>query len=224
MNKTLKAVKLDYITVSPYFTLKNLLLFSFVFLFLGYFTDNPVMVMGMLMMYGMMFASYPFAVGDKNGIDTLYCTLPLGRAQVVAGRYLFALSLVAVSGLIAFLSNFLASAVLGRELVPASSALTLLVVFGVYTLLLFIQLPIYFRLGYAKAKFLAYVPLMGFAAASALAARLFFEKTMPPRVAAFLESLAEIPGVLIAAAALFWLLTLAVSLALSLRFYKRREF
>jgi hypothetical protein len=35
--------------------------------------------------------TYPFAVGEKNGIDSLYIFLGINRETVVIGRYLYAL-------------------------------------------------------------------------------------------------------------------------------------
>ena len=94
MNRTLTFTKLDFLTVKPYFNLKNLLPFLFVAVLFGFTTDGRgITVAFLVIMWIVVFASYsyPFAAGEQNGIDALYCTLSISREHVVGGRYLYAL-------------------------------------------------------------------------------------------------------------------------------------
>ena len=162
MNEILSFAKLDYITIKCYLTFKNLVMFLLIFTFMGYFTGEVAAPIGMMMMYSTIYASYPFAVGDTNGIDTLYATLPITRKNIVIGRYVFALCLNVIVGIIGFVISGFLMVLLGKGYNWKETAIVLLFCFAAFSILEFVQLPIYFKLGYAKAKFLVYLPLVGF--------------------------------------------------------------
>ena len=81
MNRTLSFVRLDFITVKPYATLKNLIIFVAVALIMIISSGGGSSAIGILMVYAVLFSSYPFAVGEKNGIDALYVTLSISEAR-----------------------------------------------------------------------------------------------------------------------------------------------
>ena len=113
MNKTLSFAKLDYMTIKTYLNWKISLLFLAVCVFVGYGTGDATMTIGLCLMYGVIFACYPFSVGEKNGIDTLYATLPITKKNIVTGRYLFVVCL----NLITLVLSLVISAVIMMEAV-----------------------------------------------------------------------------------------------------------
>lgn len=120
MNRILAFTRLDYITIKPYLTKKNLLI-----------------------------------------IDSLYTVLSIERKTVVSGRYLFTLVLNICFGLLAYAFSFIGSLLLQKEFNSNEALMVTIVVFLVYSIIQAIQLPIYFKLGYTKAKFIAYLPFIG---------------------------------------------------------------
>ena len=223
MNRTLSFVKLDYLTIKPYLTIKNLLLLLLVFVFIGYGTGESSVLIGMLMMYSMIYASYPFAAEDRNKIGMLYATLPITKNRIVAGRYLFTLGLNAVVGILSFVISALLMTVLKKGFNGEETLTNSLVCFILFSILEAIQLPIYFKFGYMKAKFLVYLPLAAFPAA-VIAISTFVGKSnfFPLRERMFLWGREHRLHVAVIAL-LVWLLAMLCSERLSYRFYRKRE-
>jgi len=91
MCKLREFVKLDFFTVKPYFTVKNLLLYGAVVLFLTIMSADISAGLGIGMMFATMHTGYPFIAGEKCNMDALYITLSAGKKTVVLGRYIFSL-------------------------------------------------------------------------------------------------------------------------------------
>ena len=228
MSRLLSFIRLDLYTVKPYLTLKNLVIFAlvaFIMLVSNSSVDSNLgSSIGMLMAFAALYASYPFVVGEKSNIDILYTTLSIQRNTVVLGRYLFALGLDIVAGICAMAYSFVLLTILQRRFDPLSMLPVMLVLFIAFSIVQAVQLPIYFKLGYAKAKFLAYLPF--FALPLLVVAFSNFVRELLPD--AFVSSiltwlstnslLAAFIGVVI------WLAILFLSYRLSLRFYKKRDF
>ena len=151
-----KCLMLDYQTIKPYITLKNSMIYILTSLVMGITTQNVYVMSGILIFAIItMYGRFLFAVGEQNGIDVLYCSLPITRKNLVQGRYLFMGLLTLVSTLLAWI---LASGV-GLALFPGfafEDCLVLLAICGVYfvvfLLISFLQLPFFFKLGYKKAN------------------------------------------------------------------------
>ncbi len=90
MIKPLAFARLDFITIKPYLTVKNLIIFAMVAAAINLYMGGSASI-GIIMAYATVYVSYPFALGEKNGVDMLYSTLSISRGNVVAGRYIFAL-------------------------------------------------------------------------------------------------------------------------------------
>ncbi len=232
MNKVFAFMKLDLITVKPFFTFKNLLPLLFVAVFLNLTSGGGGIITAfMVVFFVVIFASYPFAVGEQNGIDALYCTLSVSREHVVGGRYLYVLCLDVLGAAAAF-----ALVVAIRALGPLTGDLlsidplniggqliALVTVVFALSIVQAFQLPAYFKLGYSKAKLLAYLPFVLFSAIVGAATFIFedgFEDTI--------NAAGEFLGMYTVSAVLImlgvWLGAMFISYLLSLRFYKRREF
>ena len=224
MNKTLAFAKLDYLTVKPYLTWRTLLIFLAAFSSIGYGTGEPAAAIGMCMMCSVIFGCYPFSVGEKNSTDTLYATLPLTKKNIVVGRYAFtiALNLFMLSVSLVISIGFMVA--FKKELVLLEVLLTALIYFVVFSLLEAIQLPIYFKFGYTKAKFLTYLPLLCFPASLMITSNIVGADSLIPLVMngiAWVESNIAITAIitLVALGGVMYL-----SAFLSFKFYKTREF
>jgi hypothetical protein len=103
--------------------------------------------------------SYPFAISEKNRLDTLYSTLSINRKTVVRGHYLFALMAEAVFIVLTILFSWIMSLFIGAKFDIVETLFPISLLSGVFSLIVAIQFPIYFKYGYSKAKILAFIPL-----------------------------------------------------------------
>jgi hypothetical protein len=223
-------VRLDFKTVKPYFTLKNLLIYAAVDVFLSVFSGTVQMSIGIGFMLGTLFIGYPFAVGEKCNMDALYVTLSLNKGMVVRGRYLFIL----VMNLFAVLGSFVC-ATFGLFVTRMFGAFQsenggndplalILVMSAIMIVIQVIQLPLYFKMGYTKAKFLSILPFAAlFAGFSAF---MSVSRDTPGKLAGLWDFLANIAknGMIAPLAVLALALVIGLSYSLSLMFYKKRDF
>jgi ABC-2 type transport system ATP-binding protein len=224
MNKLIAFVRLDFITVKPYLTLKNLLIFIAVAIIMIVSSGTGAGGIGVLMIFAAMYASYPFAIGEKSGIDVLYATLSIRRDTVVAGRYLFAFTLDLCVGAAAYVLSFVLLTAMQKSFDALGTLAVIGILFLLFSVIQAVQLPIYFRLGYTKAKFLTYLPLIALPLVILVFANFLsdaFAVDVIPGVLAWLAA-HVFTAVLLAAA--LWLVIMAVSYTLSLSLYNKRDF
>ncbi|HBT96074.1 MAG TPA: hypothetical protein DEB24_08425 [Coriobacteriia bacterium] len=178
--------------------------------------------------------NYLFHVSEKNNMDALYPLLGLSRKDVVCGRCIFGFLLTVVVVTIVSFASFLLVAALDamlpglREMaeidfsVPYASQLLFLLTTVVVTMGV-LQLPIYFKMGYSRAKNIAiiipsiivliFAGFMGFV----MGANSVGDKLAA--VNAFLDS----PVFIVMCIAVLVFAAL-VSYRLSLKFYQSRDF
>ena len=224
MNKTLSFVRLDCLTIKPYLTFKTLAVLIMVILFVSLGTSETSSPAGILIMYSTIFAAYPLAVGDKSGIDTLYATLPVNKKSIVSGRYIFTQLLNILAGAVSLLASFILSRVLDKGFDFKETLAAISILLFIFSVMQAVQLPIYFKMGYAKAKFLAYLPI-ALIPLFTLAISSYAGKEAS---AAFLNRVFLWAGdnvlLSIALIAALWIIIMLCSVLLSYRFYKNREF
>jgi hypothetical protein len=225
MSKALGFTKMDFITVKPYLTVRNLILFTAVALFMAFITDGGAqLAMAILMMYASIFISYPFVVGEKSNTDILFATLSIKRGTVVLGRYLFAMAMQLATGLIAYAATFILMSFLRRGFDYIENLSVVGLLFLGFTFLQFIQLPIYFKVGYAKAKLLVYLPYIVIPLIIALGSVLFKDLSTQEKWEAMLAALTGSPGLVIPITVCVWLLALGISYRISLKVYMKKDF
>jgi hypothetical protein len=223
MDKALSFVRLDLLTVKPYFTWKQLLIFSFapIAMIMSSDINNIATTIFMIFgMFGMLFAGYPFAIGEKNNADALYIILSIKRDSVVFGRYLFSVMFNLFAGLTAYIFIFAAFLINKQTFNFKEILIIMLVFFIVYTVIQAIQLPIFFKFGYAKAKLLVYLPFAGIPAIVFI----FGNFIIIEKIYSFYEWVLANQAVTAAIAGVIWLIVMAVSYYISLSCYNKREF
>jgi hypothetical protein len=181
-------------------------------------------------MLGMMFVGYPFALGEKSNMDALYVTLNLNRKNVVAGRYLFALALNVCTLLFAFVLStigLLAASAVGVKINETETLAAVLALCAVFIVIQAIQLPLFFKLGYAKAKFFSLLPFAALMSSYIVilgAANRLNHSSIYKSLVAFSQTVGENAVLLAAVAIAAMVIAIFVSYNLSLAFYKKREF
>jgi len=217
MKSILNLTRMDILMLKPY--AKNIALLIVVTFGLSATLAFNSIVGGIIGAYASIMATYPFSIVDKYHMDILYSTLPVNRKYVVIGRYLFSLILVvafsAVSLSVSYAASFLRTEPAAVEDLFVGIATVLIVT----TLMISIQMPLYFKMGYNKSKTLAYLPIIivigGVVGIAKLAS--LFDADMT-----FLYSLT--PAAVFIGIGVIAVILIGVSLALSIRFYEKREF
>lgn len=154
----LAVVRLDGMLLRPY--LRQLALIIAAVGLLALFSGVPSVIVVAASMYAVLMMAYPFAVGDKNDIETLHGVLPVGRRVLVVGRYVLLAAVFVVLVLGAVLLAVVAARIRG---LPVGSAELLSVVAlgtALFAVLGGSQLPVYYALGYTRGRFIAYLPLV----------------------------------------------------------------
>lgn len=224
MNKSIAMLHLNVASIREYLGRKNLgLLLGFLLVFM-FLMDSPATAVGIFMMYGVFYSSYPFAVAEKNPLDLLYLSLPLPQKSLVAGHYLFALMINLVTGASAFALCTLVAMLRGKATDPFELLFTVMACFFICSLLELFQYPFFFQLGYQKARLIIFLPILLILPAISLLESLFRRAEGVLHLAHFLQWAGENFILLLALLLLFFLLCLFLSFRLSLRFYSRREF
>jgi hypothetical protein len=225
MTKLKAFVWLDFMTVKSYLTGRNALIYAAVMLFIVVPAGSISSAIGLGMTFATLFVSYPFALGEKSNMDALYATLSLDRKTVVLGRYIFALALnlCAVLFSIALSSvGLLAAKILGLSISSGSASWYYTALTAAFAVIQAMLLPVYFRFGYTKARFLILLPLCLIMAISAALKSAISSGKIFSMISDFTVASGNIKMVIIAGLALC-LLAFA-SYNLSLAFYKKREF
>ena len=224
MSKTLRFARLDFITIKPYLTWKNLLLLLGIALVMQFGGGGSPASISMIMAFGFTYISYPFAVGEKNGIDALYATLPITRKTVVAGRYVFSLILNILVAAIGVLTILVFSVVFKAEFAAIEILMVTLVSIVIFGVIQAMQLPIYFKLGYAKAKFAAFLPFGLVPLLVLILSRLSTQMDFGALFSAAVAWISNNLGIFGIWCALIWAVGIVLSYFVSVRFYLKREF
>lgn len=152
------ALRLDVLTVRPY--RRQLLLMVVAVAWLAVLSGPPTAVIAAGAVFASLVAAYPFAIGDKNDLDTLRSVLPVPRATFVRARYLASLGLCLVALAVCTGLAVAAAAVRHVPVDAGELGAVAAVGFALYAVLVGLQLPVYYALGYQRGRIVAYVPLV----------------------------------------------------------------
>ena len=167
------------------------------------------------------FCINPFAQG-MDGLDRFYATLSLSRKEVVIGRYFFILVIMFLVTLFYLVVGVILPLILGLGITFEHLPMML----GVYLIsnfIISIFLPIFFMSGYKKAR-----PILYLAPLTVLVIALLdnqINNGIEHSITQFLNDFNTLPSIALTLIAIFvCIIIFAVSLAVSLRLYVKREF
>lgn len=160
MKKIAKFIELDFITVKPFITLKNFIVVIAIAIFYIYINKSVAGSLAIVCAFTTNYVSYPFAVGDQNGIDALYVMLGIERRTVVIGRYIWALIMNIAGIAFAVVLSLIFSLVFGIPIDLKEMLMVVVALLMLFTLTQAAQLSLFFKTGYLKSKSFAYVPMM----------------------------------------------------------------
>jgi hypothetical protein len=151
MTAVARMAMLNLRTVAPY-RYQGFLVFALGVLL---FASKPtVLVPALVFFFTSQFASYPFNVADKAGLDTLYAVLPLPRRSMLYGHYAWAIALFVAT---ASVSTVLAVLLARAQTVPFSGRTVMTVLalsWALFAVNVAIQLPLLIRFGYTRVSVL----------------------------------------------------------------------
>lgn len=158
MNKMTSFIRLDFAALKPYN--KSLYMYALIVIFIGATNDSLNLIFAMVMVGLPIILSYPFAISEKNSLDTLYSTLSLERRDVVLGRYIFVfiIEMIAIAMLLILSiikSNFIPLDITFKEIFLYLSILSMM-----FSIIISFQYPVFFKFGYTKGKLYTYIPLL----------------------------------------------------------------
>ena len=188
MEKVCKFAKLDLFMVKPYLKKYMLLLFA-VSIPVIITTKNIYMMSFIAMFYGVIMVSYPFALSEKNNIENFYGTLSLKKRNIVNGRYIFTLGTMIFFTILSYIIMIVGNVILRQGLEYSELLFVLVTGFFMSLILVSLQLPTYFKLGYTKEKIFTYVPFFVIAIGVPLLGSLMGESTEKFKaIAAYIEN------------------------------------
>lgn len=222
MKNYLNFIKLDLITIKPYITIKNFLIFGISAFLVMFGSKTSATALGILMGFGTLYVTYPFAVGEKNGIDSLYIFLGINRETVVIGRYLYALVIDLAFCLFGFLLTGMITLILSIPFNLLESLAVMLVLFIFFSFSQLIQLPIYFKNGYSKARVSAYLPFLIVPVLVVIFGQLY--PAFPELFDTVLGWVTQMPMIPIILIVIIWLVGILISIKQAQKHYQKREF
>ncbi len=160
MTQTVKLMQLDFKMVQQHLFGRQGLYLLAIGIGLPFIMRDASFLSGFWGMYGLLYAAYPFMMVEQGGASMLYGVLPVDRAAMIRGRYLYAVSIMGAAALGGLLLGAVLQFVL-PESEPVEGIIGVAaVMFLTGCLMVSAQFPIFFRLGYMKARTWAYLPLL----------------------------------------------------------------
>lgn len=156
MSNIRSAVKLDFYIVKS--TYRMAALTYFISILFG-FIAQPIIPIFLIMVFGVFFSGMVFSIYEKNHLNKLYGILPLGKSDVVIGRYLYTFLFGIVQAILAGIISYVISRT--TEMVSDNFALTatLSLSFIYFCFAVGIAFPVYFKIGFSKSYVFTMVPI-----------------------------------------------------------------
>ncbi|MCE5207366.1 MAG: ABC-2 transporter permease [Chloroflexi bacterium] len=221
MNRIAHFIHLDFYTINPY--KKALYLLILVGLVMGIIIESISALPAIIMMGLLVVMSYPFSIGEKNGMDTLYATLPIKRKSVVTGRYAFVFCMEIIAAIFALLLSAALSVIFTIDLNVTETLVSLCFLTAVFSLVVSLQYPLYFKFGYTKGQPFAYLFLSLGILAIAVWSGISENLASLTSLNNLWEGISANPYLMFGLPVGIGFLFLALSCALSCRLYEKRD-
>lgn len=214
MSNMLKATKLDFSLVRPYFKVIGFTML----LPIAFAAINRSILTGVsfAMCFIAMTTGYTFSITEKNSMERLYGILPVKKSEMVIGRYLFVLALGALALVVSLITQPIVLRVIGETVEKVyiiSAAIGGLYLFALYTVF---QIPGYYKFGSIKGRVFMYIPVAGFLATLFLLPKIPMDNSI-------ITTLSNSPVLLIVLVIVLVVVMYAVSILFSIRIMKNKE-
>ncbi|WP_068454877.1 ABC-2 transporter permease [Aedoeadaptatus pacaensis] len=156
----LKTCKMDFLGIRPYITWKPMAFFILFSIGFTYFMDLSFFPMVFAMTMSLMIMTYPFVTGEDSGTERLYRMIGMEDEDTVRGRYLYSIVVFFIATLAALIMMNGVSFAKNGELLIRESLIGGGIYLTMFILYMAIALPIFFSMGYKKAKAVAWLTLV----------------------------------------------------------------
>lgn len=156
MTNILKSIKLDHDIMKsryPMFMIGYVVGILFAVL-----SKTPILETSIVMVMAAPLAGQYFSVYEKNNLEKLHGVLPLKASEIVIGRYLYALCIVVVNGVIATIVAYIISFLTGSGMGGLETLNFLSIAFLYFCLTIAVIFPLYFKFPFSKVYVLSNLP------------------------------------------------------------------
>lgn len=123
-------------------------------------SQEPLAFAAIVPLLPVFFVTYPFLADERGRHDLLYATLPVRRRSVVWGRHLYFVVMELGALLVAIALSSAVALATAHTLDLGFTALIAWAATAVASLIITVQLPVLFALGYTKSRWIVVVPLI----------------------------------------------------------------
>jgi len=157
MTNSFKMVKLDFFTMKSQLA-SYAIVILFVLLF-GFMGSSITWICINCAWFVALMSTMIFATQEKNNLNRLYGSLSIRQKDIVLGRYIFSLMSFVVSFIvvIAIFTGFML--LQGKMFAIQEIFRSFGVSYLIFSAIVGLQTPIFFKIGYIKARIWAFVPL-----------------------------------------------------------------
>lgn len=214
MDKILKFINLDFVTIKPYITLKNLIIIVIFSVFVSVMSKNVDTINSYFLIYLITFMAYPFAAAEISQMDVLYLTLPISKRNMVISRYLFSYLLLFIGLTFSVTITFILSFILKINISLVDIITSIIPSVFIYLLITSYQIPLYYKFGYTKSKPYAFFPVLFL---------LFLFVVLVPYFSEVIAIIVSNALLFIAATLILLVFIIVISINLSIKFYSDKD-
>lgn len=156
MSDVLKVIRLNHDTLKMNYKAFSL---AYVLAILLGMLKQPPLTIAIVTIISVTFCGMIFSIYEKNNLNKLYGILPLGRFEVVFGRYLFALLFGVINELVSSCLAYLIAPFTKHDMSQIALLTYLSGAFLYFCLAISISFPIYWKFGFSKSYLLTILPL-----------------------------------------------------------------
>lgn len=156
MTDSIKFTKLDIFTMKSYFNM-NLVLLPVIMLF-SYMGSSTLTLYITCSWFVALMISNVFAIEEKNNLSRLYGTLSIKLRDIVLGRYIFILLNFVLTVFIITILSIVVLFFKSKSIDIQEIILGISTSFLVFSAIVGVQIPIFFKMGYLKARFWSLIP------------------------------------------------------------------
>jgi len=169
MSRILNCTRLDFTTALSSMMMAGIMLL--ISIVIGFLTKMPVISEVLIMAFSVFVGGNVFQLHEKNHSEKLYGILPIRRSDMIVGRYVYALVIGLVAGILATVVAW-AVTVTTQANYPAFDLLgAVAIAFVYYSFAVGVSYPIFFKFSFAKAYIFTMLPLYLVVIASILIGR-----------------------------------------------------
>ncbi|MCC0719836.1 ABC-2 transporter permease [Clostridioides sp. ZZV14-6105] len=156
MTDSIKFTKLDIFTMKSYFNM-NLVLLPVIMLF-SYMGSSTLTLYITCSWFVALMISNVFAIEEKNNLSRLYGTLSIKLRDIVLGRYIFILLNFVLTVFIITILSIVVLFFKSKSIDIQEIILGISTSFLVFSAIVGVQIPIFFKMGYLKTRFWSLIP------------------------------------------------------------------